>query len=230
MLRLMQLEMRKTRVWRSALVVIMIQVLLALQMLVAFLTAPVLEFPISQPDLLFVVMLSISKLVVMIYGAVLLNWVVLREYTEGTIGQLFLYPSGRRAVLSAKLLLIGVTVGVTMILGMALAGYAVLALDAVITFLPSRVSPSQISKYAVQMLFHVVTTVLMSFIPLVVGLLRKSQGALLLSAIVLALVVNSNNDGYSLATEPRVQTALALCGLLVIGYTLGWVAQQDVTD
>lgn len=228
MIELIRLELRKTPQFGFPLKLLAGLSFLVLSLIYSYLQSPMLDLPLNRYENLLLMTLSVVNVGYMIYMAVLLRRVVLHEYSNRTIGQLFLYPVSRIKLLSAKVLLVCVW-SLCAMFGSAWFIYSLLlALDAWLQFGQGEMNLSLYVASVVTIFGHALAATCMGLLPFGIALWRKSGDLLVALAVVLAVLLYSNDGSRALADQPVVQIGLSLVGIAAASYSLYRASQEDI--
>lgn len=164
---------------------------------------------------LFEGMTVIINCTFMIFAGVLLARTVIDEYKNKTIQVLFGYPISRKKLILAKILLVVIFTFSAIVLSnslMLLGFYIIQIIHPVIqqtlTFeLVLNQIESTISSGAL--------ISMMSLIPLYFGLRKKSVPTTIVSSIIIALIINSDGNGFRLSSITIIPIILAIVGVVL---------------
>jgi ABC-type transport system involved in multi-copper enzyme maturation permease subunit len=229
MIELIKLELRKSDQFGLPLKLFSFMTLIVLIILYSYLQSPPLpEFVLNTYENMLVLLLSVVNVGYMIYMAVLLRRVVLHEYSNRTISQLFLYPISRIKLLSAKVILVCLWSFCAMVVSGALIYSLLLGLDAWLHFALGEMNWTIYLALLGQILRHALAATLIGLLPFGIALWRKSGDLLVTIAVMLSVVIYSNDGTRVLADQPMLQVGLALLGIAATSYSLYRASQEDV--
>ena len=164
------------------------------------------EFSLSTVDLGLMLMRSI----LIVWQAVLISQMIINEYQTKTITVLFTYPYSRKEILFSKLILIGII--------MTVAHIATLLIQHTVIYLFSITDPNiQFSfQSLISMIITSLSSILLAFIPLAVGIKFKSSISTIVSSLVIAAVVSNSQGGTAgILSNPIMASVLGVCGVVV---------------
>lgn len=229
MIELIRLELRKTPQFGFPLKLLASMTLIVLLILYSYLQSPPMpDIPLNNYENLLVLILSVVNVGYMIYMAVLLRWVVLHEYSNRTISQLFLYPTSRIKLLSAKVILVSLWSFCAMFVSAVLIYTLLLGLDAWLHFALGEMNWLIYLALLGKVLRHVLTATCIGLLPFGIALWRKSGDLLVTIAVLLSVVIYSNDGSRVLADQPLLQLVLSLLGIAATSYSLYRASQEDV--
>lgn len=163
-----------------------------------------------------------------VFAAVLLAKLVIEEYKDKTISVLFTYPTPRKKLMGAKLLLTVVITFITIVLSQLFVVSAYLGLNLYFQFTTDPLTLDMIQKEAIRMLVYAVAITGSSLIPLYFGMRKKSVSATIISSIIVVTLVSSHNPMFSLATIIYIPLSLAILGVLMAFWSIRRIEEEDI--
>ncbi len=150
-----------------------------------------------------------------LFGASLINQVVIDEFRNRTISLSYGYPIPRRRLFLAKALLISLLVFAGTLLSFVLVGVSTLLLDESFGFIGEELTTGAVAGYVAKAVLHSAAVAVISHIPLFVfGVWKRATIPAVLIAIFLAQFQNLS-PLLGLSLDPVLTTAaLCLLGLL----------------
>ncbi|WP_340026474.1 ABC transporter permease [Paenibacillus sp. FSL K6-1096] len=188
----------------------------------------------SYPNYEFVykAALTMVKISATLLMAILLAQLVVGEYKTGTISTLFLYPISRRNLLLAKLLLVMLLGFVFMLVSMSVSVAFFYVVSPFKHFIPEPISVFADRRLIGETGFQSLLTVAASFIPLSIGMSKRSATALLIASFVLAIIlylpINAPNNDIIFGSNPWISLIFAAAGVAAAFETLYKVERKDV--
>lgn len=152
--------------------------------------------------------MMLMRSVLIVWQAVLIAQIIIGEYQSRTITVLFAYPYSRGKIIASKLLLISAIMAAAHLISVLVQHVAVYFLQSInpaITF--TMQNPLSIITISL-------SSILLAFVPLAVGMKFKSTIATIVSSLVIAAIV-SNTQGSSagLLSHPVIAVVLGVIGL-----------------
>lgn len=172
----------------------------------------------SYADLINLFDLS-TRMAFTLYGASLINQVVIEEYKSKTISVSFGYPISRRRLFMAKIVFIGMAVFAVSLLSFLLSGVTTYLLNGVYHFLEDSLTGADVATFLWRMLVSSAISALIGLVPLFYfGVIRRATIPAVLCALILMQAQNFSymfdfNQGWIIG-------GLALLGLLNAVLTL----------
>lgn len=163
-----------------------------------------------------------------VFAAVLLAKLVIEEYKDKTISVLFTYPTPRKKLMGAKLLLTVVITFITIVLSQLFVVSAYLGLNLYFQFTTDPLTLDMIQKEAIRMLVYAVAITGSSLIPLYFGMRKKSVSATIISSMIVVTLVSSHNPMFSLATIIYIPLSLAILGVLMAFWSIRRIEEEDI--
>lgn len=163
-----------------------------------------------------------------VFAAILLVKLILGEYKNKSMEVLFTYPIQRKKIISAKLIIVFMfTFTVVGISTLFLEGLLLL-IDLKFTILSEGVELRGMSKHVLIVLTNSLLTAGISLIPLLVGMLRKSISGTIVTAIVLAIILNSTNGDFTMFSIVAIPLVLGLIGVIGGYYLIRNIDKEDL--
>lgn len=121
-----------------------------------------------------------------LFGASLINQVVIEEYKNKTISLSFGYPISRKKLVMAKVLFISLVVFLCTLVSFLLAGMATYLLDQVFHIINGQPTAAEITTYFSKSIVHSLIVTLISLIPLFIfGIWKRATIPTVICAIFL---------------------------------------------
>ncbi|MEK8129158.1 ABC transporter permease [Paenibacillus filicis] len=228
MLNLMRLEMSKHRMGSYVIGAVIANLVIAL--LVVLIGAVEGEHAYRGWEDAFSAIDAFSKSTFIVFGGVLLSRLVIDEYRNKTISLLFTYPVGRRKLLTAKLLLVGLWTFFSILFTDLWVTCIFLVMNTQLDMLADSLTQELLTGQMIQFLLQAAGAAGMSLIPLYFGMKRKSAGATIVSSVLIVLVVCSNSGGFSLSSIIAIPLSLAAIGVLIAYLSIRNVYRQDILE
>lgn len=178
-----------------------------------------LEFSLSTVDLGMMLM----RFILIVWQAVLISQIFIREYQTKTITVLFTYPYSRKEIIASKFILVG---GI-----MTIAHIITLLIQHTMVYLFSLTNPviRFSSQSPLSLIIITISSILLGFIPLTVGMKFKSSIATIITSLVIAAIVsNSQGSTVEILSNPIIAGVLGLCGIAVSVITFKNMLKEDL--
>ncbi|URZ00081.1 ABC transporter permease [Clostridium felsineum] len=161
--------------------------------------------------------------VFMIFSSVLISNIIVGEYNSKTINLMFMYPIKRKNIILSKLFLISLFIFIAMIIG-----NISLYLNYYIFHMVTKVSLPMISLSGLFwiVLDSLVFTIL-SLFPVYIGVKYKKTQLTIVSGIILTSLLNSDIQGFNLASIKIISIMLTLISLLFIVLAIRVFENED---
>lgn len=163
-----------------------------------------------------------------IFAAVLISKLIIVEFNQKTISVLFTYPISRKKLMFAKMIIISAITFLTIAISNIIVSAGFLALNRYFHYISESVSADFIVKQVISMLVYAVAAAGMALIPIYFGMLKESVPATIVSAIVIAAIFNSNNQGFSLGSIIAIPLTTAAIGILIAYLAVRKVDRIDI--
>jgi len=166
-----------------------------------------------------------------IFAGVLVAKVIISEFQNGTIRNLFVYPISRKQLLTSKLVLVFVFTFIWYLISIAVILICMVILNQFIRIVPDALSISLILKSVPSILTGAFFTSGIGLISLFFGLKRKSQIATIVSSVCIASLLTQNfggNAGDSLFSIVAIPIVLCMLGIAVAVYSFRNINKVDI--
>ncbi|RXZ82965.1 ABC transporter permease [Paenibacillaceae bacterium] len=165
----------------------------------------------------------LSRVVIIIFAAVLLSKLIIREYNSNTISVLFTYPVQRKKIIWAKIAIVCGMTFTALLLSQLFLDSAFIIVNHYYNFVPATLDWRLIQSELLTILVQSLASTGISLIPLYFGLRKKSVTATIVSAVIVGSLLNSNTAGFSLSSILIIPIILG-----VIGVAIAYLSFRDV--
>lgn len=230
MLKLIRLELRKSKFTFLKGVLIANLAILGFMILIAFTGMDEGDFG-TYGDLFQGVSVFV-KAIYIIFASVLISKLVIDEYKNNTITVLFMYPVPRKMLMAAKLIIVFLFTFLTIWLSnIVISGI----LAGVGYFLPDLIQGTLtmdlVMTYSMQAGMDALYAAGIGLIPLYFGMRRKSVPATIVSAVLIVMLISSGfgNGGFRMGDLLGISVSLALAGVAIAYFSIRNIEHQDVS-
>lgn len=158
-----------------------------------------------------------------VWQGVLIAKLIVEEYQNKTMSLLYTYPISRQKLIYAKITLIS---GIMLLFHMVSSAFQHLAIYLI--SLPLDFVSYSLDNVAIQLVI-IVSTMLLAFIPLAVGMVNKSTIATVVTSVVIvAFSSNSQGSTAGLLSIPIISITLGFVGLVVMCITIKKMTKADL--
>ncbi|RJE87527.1 ABC transporter permease [Paenibacillus sp. 1011MAR3C5] len=230
MMQLIKLEFKKGRMtgylWGS---LITYGVILGFLLLIYMVEGPTQEEPIfqSNADMLSLID-TLIRATFIIYASVLLSKLVIGEFQNKTMALLFAYPVSRKKLLTAKLSMVFVWTLANVIIANFVIGTIFLTINANLAYVPDTITSELLINHGTSIITNAIAAAGMSLLPLTIGMRKKSVPSTIVTAVLLVMLVCSNNMGFSLGTIIAIPLSLGALGILLTLLSIRNIDRVDV--
>lgn len=185
MAHLLKLELKKFRLSRKifvALLAVMFCVLFITVSLVDSMTDP--EQTKDTFESTFLVIGLLISFIFMVYSSVLTSSFVINEYNQHTITILFTYPLNKKLLVAVKMIIITAFTAAVMLLGYVCCCGYIIGMDSAFDMLEGSFQVSYLAEWIPMAITSIIVCSILTWWPLVIGLIRKSVSATIVSSIV----------------------------------------------
>jgi ABC-type transport system involved in multi-copper enzyme maturation permease subunit len=230
MLHLIKLELKKGRftgyLWGSLIAYAAIAGLMLLLYLVEGNNAADPPF-VDLTELLQAIDLFVSATFI-IYASVLLSKLIISEFNDKTMALLFAYPVSRKKIIFAKLSMVFFWTFANVLLANLIIDFILLSVNSRVGYLPETLTLELQIQHGIQVLMQAFGAAGMSLLPLVLGIRKKSVAVTIVSSIIVVMIVNSNNMGFSLSSIIAIPISLAILGIFITYMSFRNIDKVDI--
>ncbi|MEK4854497.1 ABC transporter permease [Paenibacillus sp. FSL H7-0756] len=230
MLKLIRLELRKSKFTFLKGVLIADLAILGFMILIAFTGMDEGEFG-TYGDLFQGVSVFV-KAIYIIFASVLISKLVIDEYKNNTITVLFMYPVPRKMLMAAKLIIVFLFTFFTIwlsniVISGILAGIGYFLPD----LIEGTLTMDLVMTYSMQAGMDALYAAGIGLIPLYFGMRRKSVPATIVSAVLIVMLISSGfgNGSFRMGDLLGISVSLALAGVAVAYFSIRNIEHQDVS-
>jgi ABC-type transport system involved in multi-copper enzyme maturation permease subunit len=230
-LKLIKLEMKKVKMGayiRSALIANL--AIVAIILLMIFASKNEGEVHFSKFDFIFFMVESMIKATFQIFSAVLLTKFVIEEFKSNTITVLFMYPTNRKKLMSAKLIIVALFTFIATVLSGIFINFVLLMINNFYSFSADKLTTTILVNNLITIIVTGVTSAGIGLIPLYFGMRKKSVPATIVSAIIMVSILNSGGTGFSLGAIIAIPISLAVIGITVAYLSIRNIEHRDITN
>lgn len=176
-------------------------------------------------------LMMISEVTFLIYSSVILSKLVIGEYKNKTIMNMFMYPINRKRLITAKLIIVWVFTFATIILAnLIIGGILVIINNNFWKLWTDKFTADVILNIVSRDIAIIVNSSFISFIPLLFGMMKKSTAAAIVSSVIIAMLVCSSGAEIMTTYNFMVLKSLlfGLMGILIAWITNMKVEKEDV--
>lgn len=229
MLKLIKLEMKKFKLWNYWKAVFVCNIaFVALLSMMLFVEIDDERMPLESFGMATSVIGAMVRTTFTIFASIIIVKLIIDEYKNKSIDVLFSYPIKRKKIISAKLTIVFVFTFVNVLFStLFLEGLVYLA-DLNFNILPGVIKSGEISRDLLTAFMTAIATAGISLIPLLFGMLRKSATATIVSSILIASILNSTSEDFTLFSIIVVPLSLGLFGLFIGFYSIQNIEKKDL--
>ncbi|MFE4077256.1 ABC transporter permease [Peribacillus sp. YIM B13477] len=184
--------------------------------------------PIESFDIVANIIGAMVRTTFTIFASVIIVKLIIDEYKNKSIDVLFTYPIKRKKIMISKLTFVfGFTFVNILFSTLFLEGLVYLT-DVNFNILPGVIELEEISRNLLTAFMNAIATAGISLIPLLFGMYRKSGPATIVSSIIIASILNSTSEDFTLFSIIAIPLSLGLFGLFIGYYSIRNIEQKDL--
>lgn len=181
------------------------------------------EIPFDNFEMASTIISAVVSATFIIFASVILAKLVIDEYKNKSIDLMFTYPISRKKIMSAKLIIVMVFTFMTVLFSTLFLNGLVYIMDVTFDILPGDISIQELINSVWKSFFIAFAAAGLSLIPLLIGMLRKSSSATIVSSIFLVTLTSSVSNNFTFSSVMTVSISLALLGIII-----GWLSIKNV--
>ncbi|MGB3102090.1 MAG: ABC transporter permease [Psychrobacillus psychrotolerans] len=181
------------------------------------------EIPFDNFEMASTIISAVVSATFIIFASVILAKLVIDEYKNKSIDLMFTYPISRKKIMSAKLIIVMVFTFMTVLFSTLFLQALVYIMDVTFDILPGDISIQELINSVWKSFFIAFAAAGLSLIPLLIGMLRKSSSATIVSSIFLVTLTSSVSNNFTFSSVMTVSISLALLGIII-----GWLSIRNV--
>lgn len=181
------------------------------------------EIPFDNFEMASTIISAVVSATFIIFASVILAKLVIDEYKNKSIDLMFTYPISRKKIMSAKLIIVMVFTFMTVLFSTLFLNGLVYIMNVTFDILPGDISIQELINSVWKSFFIAFAAAGLSLIPLLIGMLRKSSSATIVSSIFLVTLTSSVSNNFTFSSVMTVSISLALLGIII-----GWLSIRNV--
>lgn len=225
----MKLEIKKFKLWNYWKAVSICNIaFIALLSMMFFIEINDGQIPVESFDMAASIIGAIVRTTFTVFASVIIVKLIIDEYKNKSIDVLFTYPIRRKKIISAKLTIVFAFTFVNVLFSILfLEGFVYLA-DSNFNILPGVIESGDIYRNVLTAFMNAIATAGISFIPLLFGMHRNSAPATIVSSILIATILNSSSEDFTLFSIIAVPLSLGLFGLFIGYFSIRNIEKKDL--
>ena len=227
MLKLMKLEMRKTKINGYIRAALIANLILIAQMLFIIYTSG--HEGEAKPDTIsntFYMVSTLVKAIFIIFSGVMIANIIINEYRNNTISVLFMYPVSRKKLMAAKLLIIAAFTFTAVILSNVFTDFILLIVNNFYHFTADKLTANILINYFISIAGSAAARAGIGLMPLLVGMWKKSISLTIVSSVIIITLI-CNNKNAVLAVW--IDIILAAAGIIIAYLSIRNIEHVDVS-
>ena len=225
----MKLEIKKFKLWNYWKAVSICNISFIAVLCMIYVLEMYEEFELFDSfEMLAIFIGTLVRVTFTIFASVLIVKLIIDEYKSKSIDVLFTYPIKRKKIISAKLTIVFTfTFAMVLISTLFLEGL-VLLVDLNFNIFQVEIELPDMSEHLLTVIMNALATAGISLIPLLVGMHRKSGPATIIASILIASVLNSTTEDFTLFSIIAIPLSLGLFGILIGYYSIRNIEKKDL--
>lgn len=229
MLKLINLEIKKFKLWNYWKAVSICNIaFITLFGMMFFIDIDGGKIPFESFDMTASLIGAMVRTTFTIFASVIIVKLIIDEYKNKSIDVLFTYPIKRKKIISAKLTIVFVFTFVNVLFSTLFLEGFVYLMDVNFNILSGVLESEDILRNLLTAFMNAIATAGISLIPLLFGIHRKSGPATIVSSILIATILNSTSEDFTLFSIIAVPLSLGLFGLFIGYYSIRNIEKKDL--
>lgn len=229
MLKLMKLEMKKYKIEGSIKgVVVANLVILAFMMIIMIAGKADGDIELQKYTTIFMVIQGFSSVTFTVFAAALIGRLIIGEFNKKTIMVLFMYPINRKKLLIAKLSIIVIFTFLSILLTNFIIGSLLVSANSFYPFITDKLTNVKVINFIISSIFNALAFSGVSLISLYFGMRKKSVSATIISSVLIASLLYSNSNGFSLSSIAAIPITFGIMGVIVAYFTIRNIEHKDI--
>ena len=229
MLKLINLEIKKFKLWNYWKAVSICNIaFITLFGMMFFIDIDGGKIPFESFDMTASLIGAMVRTTFTIFASVIIVKLIIDEYKNKSIDVLFTYPIKRKKIISAKLTIVFVFTFVNVLFSTLFLEGFVYLMDVNFNILSGVLESEDILRNLLTAFMNAIATAGISLIPLLFGIHRKSGPATIVSSILIATILNSTSEDFTLFSIIAVPLSLGLFGLYIGYYSIRNIEKKDL--
>ena len=229
MLKLINLEIKKFKLWNYWKAVSICNIaFITLFGMMFFIDIDGGKIPFKSFDMTASLIGAMVRTTFTIFASVIIVKLIIDEYKNRSIDVLFTYPIKRKKIISAKLTIVFVFTFVNVLFSTLFLEGLVYLVDVNFNILSGILESKDILRNLLTAFMNAIATAGISLIPLLFGMHRKSGPATIVSSILIATILNSTSENFTLFSIIAVPLSLGLFGLFIGYYSIRNIEKKDL--
>lgn len=233
MFKLIKLEIKKFKLW-GEIKGIAISYLCLLCIMLAGIFSSTDQKDFKTMAITFETLRTISEVTFLIYSSVILSKLVIGEYKNKTIMNMFMYPIDRKKLIIAKLIIVWIFTFVSIILANLIIGGVLIVINNNFWQIwTDKFTINSILNIAGKDIAITFCSSFISFIPLFFGMRKKSIPACIVSSIIIVMFVCSTGfQGIKISYNAIILKNLAfgIIGILILWISIMKIEKYDLEN
>lgn len=233
MFKLIRLEIKKFKLW-GTIKGVAISCLCLLGIMFAGVLSSTHEKEFQTMPMLFEMLRIISEATFLIYSSVILSKIVIGEYKNKTIMNMFMYPIDRKKLIIAKLIIVWIFTFVTIVLANLIIGGVLIVIN-------NNFCKLWMDKFTISSLLNIAEkdiaitfcSSFISFIPLLLGMRKKSVPACIVSSVIVVMFVcSTGSSGFKIPYNFIILKNLVfgIIGILILWISIMKIEKYDLEN
>lgn len=229
MLNLMRLEMKKFKLGSSIKGAIIANfIIAAFFVAILFISKAEGELAFQNYSEALGMIDSIIRATFIIFAAALISKLIIGEFKNKTITNLFLYPINRKKLIAAKLAIVILFTFCSVIVSNVFITAVFYFITHSFDLIPGTLTVGMIAQHIPAVFMNAIAASGMCLIPLYFGMKKYSVPTTIISSILIVMVVTSDNGGFSLNDIIVIPISLAVIGISVAYFAIRNIEKVDV--
>lgn len=164
-----------------------------------------------------------------IFAGFLISKFIIEEFKSKTILQLFSYPISRKKIIISKICIVAVFTFIFTILSNIILFWSFYLIQVLTNTTFGELSISIVSSHLISAVTSAICNSMIGLIPLYFGMRKKSVPITILSSFIIASILNSSGNGFTLSSIIIIPIIFSLIGIFIVYISIKDIDSKDIT-
>lgn len=171
---------------------------------------------------------SVVRATFIIFASVIIVKLVIDEFKNKSIDIMFTYPISRKKIMTAKLIIVVAFTFINVLLSTLFIEGFIYLIDESFDIVPGEVGINEIYRNILITFVNSLATAGMSLIPLLLGMIKKSASATIVSSIFIVTLTSTTSSNFTLFSIIAIPVSLGIIGLLIGYLSIKNIEKEDL--
>lgn len=165
----------------------------------------------------------------LIFAGFLISKFIIEEYKSKTILQLFSYPISRKKIIISKICIIAGFTFIFTIISNIMLFWSFYLVQILTNTVLEDINMSIVFSHLISTFTSALGNSMIGLIPLYFGMRKKSVPITILSSFIVACILNSSSNGFTLSSIIVIPIIFCLIGIFIVYISIKDIDSKDIT-